>query len=132
MRYGFLFEYRPRYEFEGNANFVASLPEEPVHAKLSSLSAMLATFVDLDLSRSANSAFVGLGIGMARNKVGTTTDAFRNTSAIVPGNSSSDLAWMVTAGFGVGWMKGPYSKSHGATRISAGFEQEPETDGLSD
>ena len=101
MRYELLFEYRPRFEFGGNANFVASLPEEPVHAKLSSLSAMVAAFVDLGRSGSANSPFIGFGIGMARNRVGTTTMTFRTTRTEVPGNSSSDLAWMVTAGFGV-------------------------------
>ena len=101
MRYELLFEYRPRFEFKGNANFVASLPEEPVHAKLSSLSAMLAAFVDLDRPKSANSAFIGFGVGMARNRVDTTTMTFRTTRTIVPGNSNSDLAWMVTAGFGV-------------------------------
>ena len=101
MRYELLFEYRPRFEFKGNANFVASLPEEPVRAELSSLSAMLAAFVDLDRSDTANSAFIGFGIGMARNRVGTTTMTFRTTRTIVPGNTSSDLAWMVTAGFGV-------------------------------
>ena len=101
MRYELLFEYRPRFKFKGNANFVASLPEEPVRAKLSSVSAMLAAFVDLDRSNSAYSPFIGFGIGMARTKVGTTTMTFRSTKTIVPGNTSSDLAWMVTAGFGV-------------------------------
>ena len=101
MRYELLFEYRPRFEFDGNANFVESLPEEPVRARLSSLSAMVAGFVNLDRSKPANSPFVGFGVGMARNRVGTTTMTFRTTRTIVPGNSSSDLAWMVTAGFGV-------------------------------
>ena len=100
MRYELLFEYRPRFNFEGEANYFSDpTKEESVRAKLSSLSAMVAAFADLD--RSANSPFIGFGIGMARNKVGTKTMTFPGTMTILPGNTSSDLAWMVTAGFGV-------------------------------
>ena len=102
MRYELLFEYRPRFKFNGEANFISDpTREESVRARLSSLSAMVAAFVDLDRSKSANSPFVGIGIGMARNRVGATTMTFPTTMTILPGNSSSDLAWMVTAGFGV-------------------------------
>ena len=46
-RFELLIEYRPRFAFEGRANFLAPGQRESVSAKLSSVSGMLAGFVDL-------------------------------------------------------------------------------------
>ena len=48
VRYEVLVEYRPDYSFEGRANFLAPGSRVEVAAKLSSVTGMLAGFVDLD------------------------------------------------------------------------------------
>ncbi len=105
LRFEVLVEYRPDFTFEGSANFLAPDRRQEVSAKLSSVSGMLAAFVDLasfGLSDSAAARpFVGAGIGAARTRIGTTVMTFPATSTIVPGGDRTGLAWMATAGVGI-------------------------------
>ncbi|MCY4420128.1 MAG: outer membrane beta-barrel protein [Gammaproteobacteria bacterium] len=98
-------EYRPRFEFEGRANFLAPNRQQSVSANLSSVSGMLAGYVDFDglvLPTSASLVpFVGAGIGAVRTRIGKTTMTFPATTTIVPGDSRTQLAWMATAGFAI-------------------------------
>ena len=104
-RLEFLVEYRPGFTFEGQANFLAPDRQQSVAAELSSVSAMLAGFVDLDEAGLAKTGpfvpFIGAGIGAARTRIGTTTMTFPATMTIVPGSTDIDRVWMVTAGFGL-------------------------------
>ena len=97
-----LVEYRPRLAFEGHANFLAPERRQTVTADLSSVSAMLAGFLDLPglgLPRLGPFApFVGAGAGVARTRIGETHMMFPKTTTIVPGASRTGFAWMVTAG----------------------------------
>lgn len=101
-RFELLVEYRPGIEFEGRANFLAPERRQEVSADLSSLSGMLAAFVDftrLGLPRYGPfDPFMGAGLGAVRNRVGETRMTFPATTTIVPGANRTDLAWMVTAG----------------------------------
>ena len=98
-------EYRPRFEFKGRANFLAPDRRQSVSANLSSVSGMLAGFVDLaglDLPKPSSLApFVGAGIGVVHTRIGKTTMTFPATTTIVSGDSRTRLAWMATAGVAV-------------------------------
>ncbi len=102
VRYEVLVEYRPDYSFEGRANFLAPGSREDVAAKLSSVTGMLAGFVDLDGTglprRGLFAPFVGAGVGVVHTRIGKTTMTFPTTTTTVPGGSRAGLAWMVTAG----------------------------------
>ena len=97
-----LVEYRPRFAFDGRANFLEPTRRQSVSADLSSLSGMLAAYVDLPelgvprLGRF--SPFLGGGAGIARVKIGETRMTFPRTTTIVPGAHRVNLAWMLTAG----------------------------------
>ena len=105
IRFEVLVEYRPDFAFEGRANFLAPERRQDVSAKLSSVSGMLAGFVDLaalGLPKPGPFApFLGAGIGAARTRIGKTTMTFPATTTIVPGVSRTELAWMATAGVAV-------------------------------
>ena len=100
-----LVEYRPHYTFEGRANFLAPDRRQDVSAKLSSVSGMLAGFVDLaalGLPRADPFApFLGAGIGVAHTRIGKTVMTFPATTTTVPGGNRTGLAWMATAGVAV-------------------------------
>lgn len=104
-RFELLVEYRPRFAFEGRANFLAPGRRQEVSAKLSSVSGMLAGFVDLagpGMYRAGPWApFVGAGIGIVRTRIGRTAMTFPATTTIVPGGNRTGLAWMATAGVSV-------------------------------
>ena len=97
-----LVEYRPRFAFDGRANFLEPARQQSVSADLSSLSGMLAVYVDLPelgvprLGRF--SPFLGGGAGAVRVEIGETRMAFPRTTTIVPGARRVNLAWMLTAG----------------------------------
>ena len=101
IRYEFVIEYRPRYTFEGRANFLAPHRQQSVSAKLSTISGMLAGYLDFTDGVSKpkfGTPFVGLGIGVAHTRIGKTAMNFPATTTTVPGESHTDLAWMITAG----------------------------------
>ena len=102
IRFEALVEYRPHYTFEGRANFLAPDRRQEVSAKLSSVSGMLAGFVDLAALRLPEpgpfAPFLGAGVGVAHTRIGKTTMTFPATTTQVPGWSRTGLAWMATAG----------------------------------
>ena len=97
-----LVEYRPRFAFDGRANFLEPTRQQSVSADLSTLSGMLAAYVDLPelgvprLGRF--SPYLGGGAGAVRVEIGETRMAFPRTTTIVPGARRVNLAWMLTAG----------------------------------
>ena len=98
-------EYRPRFTFEGRANFLETGRRQSVAADLSSLSAMLAVYVDLTglgVPRAGSlEPFVGAGVGAVHTRIGETRMTFPRTTTVVPGAGRTDAAWMLTAGFAV-------------------------------
>ena len=105
IRFEALVEYRPRFTFEGRAKLLAPDRRQHVSAKLSSVSGLLAGFVDLaglGVPRSGPFApFLGAGIGVAHTLIGETTMTFPATTTTVPGGSRTGLAWMATVGIAV-------------------------------
>ena len=97
-----LVEYRPNHAFHGRANFLAPDRRQAVTADLSSVSVVLAGYVDLPglgLPRLGPfDPFVGAGAGVVRTRIGKTHMMFPRTTTIVPGVRRTDFAWMVTAG----------------------------------
>ena len=97
-----LVEYWPRFTFDGRANFLDPERLQSVSADLSSLSGMLAAYVDLpELGLRKLSPSIGGGIGAARVAIGETRMTFPKTTTIVPGTSRTGLTWMLTAGLGI-------------------------------
>ena len=99
-RFEMLLEYRPNFTFEGRANFLAPERQQSVMMDLSSVSGMLAGFVDFRRPGQFT-PFIGAGIGTVRTRTDPTTMTFPATTTTVPGGSRTGLAWMVTAGAGV-------------------------------
>ncbi len=105
VRFEVLAEYRPHFTFEGRANFLARGRRQDVSAKLSSVSGMVAGFVDLaplGLPKPGPFApFIGAGVGAVHTRIGKTTMTLPATTTSVPGGSRTGLAWMATAGVAV-------------------------------
>ena len=105
IRFEALVEYRPDFAFEGRANFLAPDRRQDVSADLSSVSGMLAGFIDLaalGLPKPGPFApFLGAGIGTVHTRIGKTTMTFPATTTTVQGGSRTGLAWMATAGVAV-------------------------------
>ena len=102
IRFEAVVEYRPHYTFEGRANFLAPDRRQEVSAKLSSVSSMLAGFVELAAlglpTPGPFAPFLGAGIGVAHTRIGKTAMTFPTTTTTVPGGGRTGLAWMATAG----------------------------------
>ena len=100
-----LVEYWPRFTFDGRANFLDPERLQSVSADLSSLSGMLAAYVNLPelglRKLGLFNPFIGGGIGAARVAIGETRMTFPKTTTIVPGTSRTGLTWMLTAGLGM-------------------------------
>ena len=100
-----LVEYRPNFEFRGRTNFLSADRRQDVRAKLSTVSAMLAGFIDLTGVGSPKVGqpipFFGAGVGFAHTRIGKTSIYFPATTTIVPGGSRTGFAWMATTGIAV-------------------------------
>ena len=98
---------RPRFTFDGHANFLAPDREQSVSVDLSSLSGILAVYVDLPgvgvRPLGPLSPFVGGGLGATRVASGETRLTFPKTRTLVPGTRRTALTWRLTAGLGMSW-----------------------------
>ena len=105
LRLEAVLQHRPSFSFKGRANFVQTTARQTVSADLSSLSGMVAAYVDLPqlgLSRFGPfSPFVGAGAGVSRIHIGETRMEFPRTATIVPGGRRVGLARMLMAGVGI-------------------------------
>ena len=93
-------QYRPKFSFDGRANFVQTTGRQDVSADLSSLSAQLIAYADLP-GRGPLSPFIGCGGGLSRNSIDETRMAFARTTTVVPGASRVGFAFLLTAGVAV-------------------------------
>ena len=102
-----LLTYRPRFTFDGHANFLDPDRQQSVSVDLSSLSGILAAYVDLPglgvRPLGPFSPFVGGGLGAARVASGETRMTFPKTRTLVPGTRRTGLTWRLTAGLGMSW-----------------------------
>ena len=89
--------YRPRFTFEGSANFVQTSADQPVSADLWSMSGMVAAYMDLS-AYGPFSLFAGSGAGLHYVDLSNFRMTFPNTETIVPDDRNVDLAVMLTAG----------------------------------
>ena len=102
-----LLTYRPRFTFDGHANFLAPDGEQSVSVDLSSLSGILAAYVDLPgvgvRPLGPFSPFVGGGLGAAHVASDETRMTFPKTRTLVLGTRRTGLIWSLTAGLGLSW-----------------------------
>ena len=105
LRMEALFNYNPRLEYSGTANYLAADRRQEVTADMSSLSAMMAMFVDLDSLGTPTTGrykpFFGVGVGIARNKLTRKILDFPATYTDVPAGTHESFAWMISAGTSV-------------------------------
>lgn len=103
-------QYRPDFSFGGRANFAGGVLDDPsarqdVSAELSSLSGMLAAYLDIGelllFHYAPFGPFLGVGGGLSRIEIGETRMDFPKTSTIVPGGDHLNFSWMLTAGVAV-------------------------------
>ena len=89
LRLEAVLQHRPRFSFDGRANFLQTTARQEVSAKLSTVTGMLAAYVDLPalgLPRVGPlSPFVGAGAGLSRIRIGVTRMEFPKTRTVVPG-----------------------------------------------
>ena len=102
LRLEALVQYRPGFSFTGRANFLEPTRRQEVSADLSTLSGMLAAYLDLTVlglpPLGPALPFVGAGGGLSRIDIGETHMEFPKTRTIVPGEERVNLAWMLAAG----------------------------------
>ena len=104
LRLEAVIQYHPSFSFEGRANFLQlqTTDRQEVSADLSSLSGMLAAYLDLPglgLPRLGPfSPFIGGGIGLSCIDMDETRMEFPKSRTIVPGGQRVNLTWMPTAG----------------------------------
>ena len=102
LRLEAVIEHRPNFSFDGRANFVQTAGRQEVSANLSSLSGMLAAYLDLPelgLHRLGPfSPFIGGGVGLSRIDIDETLMEFPRTTTIIPSGRQINLAWMLMAG----------------------------------
>ena len=105
LRLEAVFQHRPSFSFKGRANFVQTTARQSVSADLSSLSGMIAAYVDLPQlglrKLGPFSPFIGGGAGVSRIDIGETRMEFPKTATIVPGGQRIGFARMLTAGVGI-------------------------------
>ena len=89
--------YRPRFTFEGSANFVQTSADQSVTADLWSISGMVAAYMDLS-AYGPFSLFAGSGAGLHYVDLSNFRMTFPNTETIVPDGRNVDLAVLLTAG----------------------------------
>ena len=128
LRFEAVAQYRPGLSFRGRSNFVQTRGIQAASAELSSLSGLLAAYLEWP---GRGGPFVGGGAGLSRVAIGETRLRFRQTETFVPGAQvGSASVWMVTAGVSVGmgpcflldlaWRyteSGPVETDRGAGRI---------------
>lgn len=102
LRLEALIQYRSNFSFQGRANFTQTTGQQAVSADLSSLTGMLAAYLDLPelgLPRPGPfSPFIGAAGGLSRIDIDETQMAFPKTTTIVPGGQRGNFAWMLMAG----------------------------------
>ncbi len=105
LRLEAVLQHRPGFSFEGRANFVQTSARQSVSADVSSLSGMMAAYVDLSRAGLGRlgpfSPFVGGGAGVSRIEIGETRMEFPKTATIVPGGRRIGFARMLAAGVGI-------------------------------
>ena len=104
MRTEALLSWRQDMDFSGHSNFVTAGPNQPVSGSVSSLAGFGVAYVDLPKMGTIR-PFLGAGLGVARNRMGAMTYTFpalgASASTTTPGGTSSDLAYLLTAGISV-------------------------------
>ena len=97
-------QYRPGFSFEGHHSYRRT-PPRAASADLSSLSAMLAAYLDLPELGFPRvgpfSPFVGAGIGLSRVRIDRTRLEFPLTTVDLPAGHRTNFAWMLAAGLAV-------------------------------
>lgn len=104
LRTEVLLSWRPDMDFSGQSNFLGAGADQPVNGSVASLAGFGVAYVDLPPIGKVR-PFLGAGLGVAHNRVGSMIYAFPGLSATAttttPGGSSSNLAYLLTAGISV-------------------------------
>lgn len=100
-----LLSWRPDLNFNGQSNFVgAAGPNQPVGGSVQSVAGFGVAYVDLPRVGKVR-PFLGAGIGVARNRIDSLNFSFPglpgDATTTTPGGSSSNLAYLLTAGLSV-------------------------------
>ena len=102
IRVEFLIEYQSRTVFDGNTNFLNPELQQSVTAELSTLSSSFVGYLDftqMSMLGSRNLVpYIGVGFGVTRNQIDTTTMTFPVTTTTVPGDSYTSLKWIASLG----------------------------------
>lgn len=89
--------YRPRFAFEGTANFLQTDALQSVSAELQSVSGMVAAYMDLT-AQGPFRVFAGTGAGLHYVNISKFQMTFPRTQTIVPDGRRIDLTVMLATG----------------------------------
>ncbi len=99
--------YQGDFEFDGNANFIESGQLQPVSGSISQWRAGLNAYLDLAAAFGHENLraapYVGLGLGVARNRIATMTYTFPELDGqpaltTVPGTATTGVSWSAMLG----------------------------------
>ena len=105
-RWELLIEYRPSFDFSGNATYTNHpiSNQKASSLNISSLAGMITGYIDLTDAGNINDQkaipFVGAGLGIARNSMNEFQIRFPTFTTTLPKANNTNLAWMITAGLG--------------------------------
>jgi opacity protein-like surface antigen len=105
LRIEAIFDYRPDFVFDGNANFLSSGANQPVSGEVKQIGMM--AFVHLEPLSALGIVtpirpFIGAGAGASRNKIGEMTYEFpalkQPRYSLMPGGVATSFAWSAVGG----------------------------------
>jgi len=100
-----VFDYRPGFTFDGNANFLRSGADQPVTGEVKQMGMM--AFVHLEPLTALGIVtpirpFIGAGAGASRNEIGEMTYEFPELRqprySLLPGGEATSFAWSAVGG----------------------------------
>lgn len=96
-----LLSWLPNVPYSGQSNFIGAGADQPVSGSLWSLAGFGVAYVDLPRIHAIR-PFIGAGLGLAHQRLGSMTYAFpelaANATTTTPGGASNNLAYLLTAG----------------------------------
>lgn len=99
-----LLNYRPSYQYSGQANFLGGGSPQPLEADLSSVAGFGVGYVDLPRLGRVQ-PYLGAGVGVARNRISSVEYRFPSlpgdASTTIAGGTHTGVAWLLTAGLAV-------------------------------
>lgn len=105
LRLEAVLDYRPGFDFVGNANFLRAGANQPVSGEVTQMGAMAFAYVEPLTAigiQTRIKPFIGAGAGISHNEIGEMTYEFPALAqprySLMPGGNATSFAWSVAGG----------------------------------